>query len=59
MVFHWSLGDSKSPRVSMTILADLNNAVVWMHLIPTLLLLFTPGEFFTLALADGYSQEFE
>ena len=33
MVFHWSLGDSKSPQVSRTllgILADLNNAVVWM-----------------------------
>ena len=33
MVFHWSLGDSKSPKVSWTlfgILAVLNNAVVWM-----------------------------
>ena len=33
MVFHWSLNDSKSPQVSMTllsILAVLNNAVVWM-----------------------------
>ena len=33
MVFHWSLSDSKSPQVSRTllsILADLNNAVVWM-----------------------------
>ena len=33
MVFHWSLSDSKSPRDSRTllsILADLNNAVVWM-----------------------------
>ena len=33
MVFHWSLRDSKSPQVSRTllsILADLNNAVVWM-----------------------------
>ena len=33
MDFHWSLSDSKSPQVSMTffcILADLNNAVVWM-----------------------------
>ena len=32
MVFHWSLNDSKSPHVSRTllsILADLNNAVVW------------------------------
>ena len=31
--FHWSLSDSKSPQVSRTllsILADLNNAVVWM-----------------------------
>ena len=33
MVFHWSLSDSKSPHVSRTllsILAVLNNAVVWM-----------------------------
>ena len=33
MVFHWSLSDSKSPRISMillSILAVLNNAVVWM-----------------------------
>ena len=33
MVFHWSLRDSKSPQVSRTllsILAVLNNAVVWM-----------------------------
>ena len=31
--FHWSLSDSKSPQVSRTlfsILADLNNAVVWI-----------------------------
>ena len=33
MVFHWSLSDSKSPRVSRTrlrILAVLSNAVVWV-----------------------------
>ena len=33
MVFHWSLSDSKSPQVSRTllsILAILNNAVIWM-----------------------------
>ena len=33
MVFHWSLSDNKSPQVSRTltsILAILNNAVVWM-----------------------------
>ena len=33
MVFHWSLSDNKSPQVSWTllsILAILNNAVVWM-----------------------------
>ena len=33
MVFHWSLSDSKSPQASRTllsILAVLNNAVVWM-----------------------------
>ena len=33
MIFHWSLSDSKSPQVSRTllsILAVLNNTVVWM-----------------------------
>ena len=33
MVFHWILSDSKSPQVTTTllsILADLNNAVVWI-----------------------------
>ena len=33
MIFHWSLGDSKSPQVFRTLLSnlvDLNNAVVWM-----------------------------
>ena len=33
MSFHWSLSDSKSPLVSrilLSILADFNNAVVWM-----------------------------
>ena len=33
MVFHWSLSDSKVPQVSstlLTILADLDNAIVWM-----------------------------
>ena len=33
MVFHWSLSDSKTPQVSRTllsILAVLNNSVVWM-----------------------------
>ena len=33
MVFHWNISDSKFPKVSRTlrsILADLNNAVVWM-----------------------------
>ena len=33
MVFHWSLSDSKSPQVSRTllsILTDLNNALIWM-----------------------------
>ena len=33
MVFHWSLSESKFPQVSRTllsILAVLNNAVVWM-----------------------------
>ena len=40
MIIHWSLSDSKSPQVSRTllsILAVLNNAVVWMvsTLLPT------------------------
>ena len=33
MDFHWSLSDNKSPQISETllgILADLNNAVIWM-----------------------------
>ena len=33
MLFYWSLSDSKAPQVSRTllnILADLNNAAVWM-----------------------------
>ena len=33
MVFHWILSDSKSPRVSRTLLsiqADLHNAIVWI-----------------------------
>ena len=36
MDFHWDLNDSKFPQVSRTllsILADLNNAVIWMLLI--------------------------
>ena len=36
MVFHWSLSDSKSPQISRTflsILVNLNNAVIWM--VPT------------------------
>ena len=36
MVFHWILSDSLSPQVSRTflsILANVNNAVVWMVLI--------------------------
>ena len=41
MVSHWSLSNSKSPQVSRTllgILADFNNAVVWM--VSTRLLIF-------------------
>ena len=33
MVYHWNLSDSKFPQFSrslLSILADLNNAVVWM-----------------------------
>ena len=46
MVFHCSLSDSKSPQVSQTflsILAVLNNAVVWMV---SILLIFTPFRVF-------------
>ena len=32
MVFHWSLGDSKSPQVSRNLLSILNNAAVWVVL---------------------------
>ena len=67
-VYHWSLSDSKSPQVSRTllsILAGLNNAVVWtvstilLLLLLLLLLLFTPLEFITSVLADGFSQKLE
>ena len=37
MVFHWNMSDGKSPQVSwalLSILAFLNNAVVWMVFIP-------------------------
>ena len=40
MVFHWSLSDNKSPQVSITllsILADLNNAGVWVVFTRTLI----------------------
>ena len=65
MVFHWSLSDSKSPLVSrtlLTILAVLNNAVVWMVSTrpPTSKSYYYYYlEFFTSALADGFSLEFE
>ena len=67
MVFHWSLSDSKSPQVSRTllsILAVLNNVVVWM--VPTLLptstssspfsnpIIIPSFELFPSALADGF-----
>ena len=40
MIFYWSLSDNKSPQVSrilLSILADLNNAVVWRVSIPPLI----------------------
>ena len=49
---HWCLSDSKYPQISRTflsILADLKNAII----------IITSLEFFTLALADGFSLEFE
>ena len=59
MVFHWSLSDSKSPKVSRTLLntlADLSDAVVWTVLL-LLLLLFNLCEFFTLVLLDCLSMK--
>ena len=54
VVFHWSLRDSKSPQVFrnfLSILGYLKKAVFRYHL-----LFF---EFFTPALADGFSLEFD
>ena len=47
MVFHWRLRDAKSPQVSRTlsILADLNNAIVWM--VSTRLLISKSSSTFT------------
>ena len=76
MVFHWTLGDSKCPEVSMTllsILAVLNNAIVWMvstrpptskSSSPFNNRLFTvpvpiPWDFYTSALTDGLSLKFK
>ena len=64
MVFHWSMSDSNSPQVSMTllsILAVLNNAVVWIVSTrpPTSQSIIIFMEFFTAVLADGFSLEFE
>ena len=42
MAFHWIMSESKFPQVSRTllsILADLNNAVIWMFQAHQLLLL--------------------
>ena len=44
IVFHWKLSDSKS-RTLLSILADLNNAVVWM--VSTRALIFNPSSLFT------------
>ena len=49
--FHWSLSDSKSPQVSKTllsILADLNNTVVWM--VSTRPLISNSSSFFNIPL---------
>ena len=66
MVFHWSLSDSKSPQVSRTrlrILAVLSNAVIWIvsTRLPTsiIIIIIIFWEFFTPALADGFSLDFE
>ena len=51
MFFHWSLNDNKSPQVSsilLSILADLNNAVIWMVWI--CLLIFNFSSFFSKSL---------
>ena len=56
MVFHGSLRDSKSPQVSRTllsILAHLNNGIVWM--VSTSLLISKSSYFFTKTLRIGPS----
>ena len=47
MVFHWSLNDSKSPKVSRTLISSLShlNAVVWMF--STRVLIFNSSSSFT------------
>ena len=55
MVFHWSLSDSKSPNISRnfpSILADLNNALVWM--IATCSLHFQVLDSLYHSLGDGF-----
>ena len=64
MIFYWGLGDSKSPQVSRTflsILVDLSDVVVWMVSVrPQIsVIIIYSFEFFTSALADGLSLEFE
>ena len=65
MAFHWSLSD-KSPQGSqilISILGDLKNAIVGIvstcPLISNIIIIFTPWEFFTSALAGGLSLKFE
>ena len=44
MVSHWSLSDSESPQISkifLSILASLNNAVIWMVFICPLISKFS------------------
>ena len=71
MVFLWSLSDNKSPQVSRTllsILAVLNNVVVWMvstrpptskFSSPFIIIIIHSLELFPSALADSFSLESE
>ena len=63
MVLYMSQSDGKSPQISRTllsILADLNNAVVWMvSTRPIIIIIIYSLELFISALANGFSLESE
>ena len=58
MVFLWRLSDSESPQVCINFSIPLQGRVTYYHII-NIFFFFTPIEFFTLALANGFSLEFE